>query len=72
MLWDGREKKDRCRGPGAARDVHLQSLVAKEAFAIPGDTGDTGFTASWGVGCEGMGQEGIISESQDGLVLEGP
>lgn len=39
--------------------------LAKEAFSILGNTGDTDFPARWGVGCEGMCQAGIFL---DGLV----
>lgn len=53
------------RGRAGAEDLELLKMPicsspAKEAFAIPGDAGDTGFAASWGVGCEGMGQAGLF------------
>lgn len=72
LLWGGRERKGRCREPGAAEDVHLQPSLANEAFAIPGDMGDTGFTASWGVGWEGMGQAGHFHRIPGWFSLEGP
>lgn len=59
MPRDGRGRKAGAGGPAAAGD----------AFAIPRDTGDTGFTASWGVGCEGMSQAGHFPGWFD---VEGP
>lgn len=65
------------RGRAGAEDQELLNLSicsppAKEACAIPGGAGDPGFTASWGVGCEGMGQAGHFHRIPDWFGLEGP
>lgn len=65
------------RGRAGAEDPELPKMSicsppAKEAFVIPGDTGDTGFTASWGVGCEGMGRAGHFHRFPGWFGLEGP
>lgn len=64
-------RKGRCRGPGAAGGVHLQCPLGQEALAILGDTGGTGFTASWWGG-EVLGQAGHFHRIPGCFGLEEP
>lgn len=68
MPWDGRERKGRCRGPGAAGDLHLQPLLGKGAFAIPGDTEILALQPAGEWVVRGWAWQGIFTESQDDLV----